>query len=124
MRPFERLYLDTMILMREKWPHPSAALTRLAQICAELEVELCLPEGAEVELEENWVREARGRHKGLQDYVARIVETNRIAPASPDWDEVRRDYRAKVAAAKSALRIHAVPLTEHGLSEVFRLSAS
>jgi hypothetical protein len=123
MRPFDRLYFDTQILMRERWPHPSPSTTKLSQVAAELGVSLCLPEGVDIELEENWLREANDRYKSALLYISGVVDTGRVVLSEPDWEEVRRDYRSTVENAKTRLKLSVVRLTPHALADIFRLSA-
>ena len=123
MRPFDRLYFDSNILMREKWPRPSPSITKLSQVAAELGVSLHLPEGVEIELEENWLREVKERHKSTLLYVTGVVDAGNVILPEPNWEEVRGGYRATVQAAKTGLRMSSVLLTPHALAGIFRLSA-
>jgi hypothetical protein len=54
---FDRLYLDTTVLRKSNWPHVSAELGFLLELAKNFKIQVVIPEAAEIEREEQWVRE-------------------------------------------------------------------
>jgi hypothetical protein len=53
---FNRIYLDSNILIASNWPKLSAELENFFDLALLLDVKIVLPEALEIELEEHWIR--------------------------------------------------------------------
>ena len=57
MPEFDRLYLDTTTLRKSNWPHVSAELGFLFGLAKNFRIQVVIPEPAEAEREEQWIRD-------------------------------------------------------------------
>lgn len=130
MALFNRVYLETNVLIRAKWPGLSTALENLLRLAQVLKVGVYLPLAVEVELEQHWIRDfddkcmkAKGSIEALKKYVAGIV-TDDFDFRLPDKSRALSNYRDKVQQLIERWGIRGVPLTSRSVEELLRMAAS
>jgi hypothetical protein len=131
MADFDRLYLDTSILRKSNWPHVSAELGFLLELAKNFKIQVVIPEVAEIEREEQWVRDLAA---ASQKCVAAMTKRAGVLKAvgltlaeqhrddSPD--ALREKYRTAAQSAKDANGIATAPLTNRGVAEFLKLAVT
>ena len=131
MPEFDRLYLDTTILRKSNWPHVSAELGFLFGLAKNFRIQVVIPEAAEIEREEQWVRDLVA---ASQKYVAALTKRSDVLKAigltpveqRPDDppEALREKYRAAAQSAKEANGIATAPVTTRGAAEFLKLAVT
>ena len=131
MPEFDRLYLDTTVLRKSNWPHVSAELGFLLELAKNFKIQVVIPEAAEIEREEQWVRELVAasqkcdaamtkRSDVLKAVGLALAESRRDDPP----DALREKYKAAARSAKDANGIATAPLTTRGIAEFLKLAVT
>lgn len=127
-RVFQRLYFDSNVLIRARWPTGSAELETLATLGRDVGVELFLPEPVAQELDAHWLREfrrARSRASsgvGEFDKLVAQVSSQRPALTLPNEGAVRADYGQAVQAIQRRLDLKRSPATARPTAVFFDLA--
>jgi hypothetical protein len=116
---FDRLYLDTTILRKSNWPHVSADLGFVLELATNFNIQVVIPEAAQIEREEQWVRDMAA---ASQKYVAAaakrsdLLKAVGVQSAERDRDDppevLRERYRAAAQSAKDAHGIVTAPFDD------------
>lgn len=114
---FHRLYFDSNVLIRARWPTGSAELETLATLARDVGVELFLPEPVAQELEGHWLREvrkARDRaHAGVREVgkVLNAVSDRRPTLTLPAEADVLADWSCPGSVDGEGLSPDSCPVT-------------
>ena len=131
MPEFDRLYLDTTTLRKSNWPHVSAELGFLFGLAKNFRIQVVIPEAAEAEREEQWIRDLLA---ASQKCVAAMTKRSDLLkavglplaeqPRDDPPDALREKYRAAAQSAKGANGIATAPFTTRGAEEFLRLAVT
>jgi len=123
--PFRRLYFDTDPLTSGSWPTVSGLLKHCFYLALVMKVELCVPEPALHERQEQWVREAlqsvekvRASTNAAREKLGPLVPM--LNMAGPSEEDIRRHYHAVEAEAIMEYKIRRTPCDTSSLEEVFQ----
>jgi hypothetical protein len=127
MAVFDRIYLDSNVLIASQWPKLSGVLETIFTLADIFRVEIYLPKAVEAELEAHWLRIFR--EKCLKVNKA-SVEVNKYLSALgeeevslnfADERQALAAYSKKVEQMKSVWNIKNVPLTPRSVEELFEI---
>jgi hypothetical protein len=127
---FDRLYLDTTILRKSNWPHVSAELGFLLELAKNFKIQVVIPEAAEIEREEQWVRDLVTASQKCdaamtkRSDVLKAVGLTLAEQHRDDPDALREKYKAAAQSAKDANAITTAPLTTRGIAEFLKLAVT
>jgi hypothetical protein len=122
MPKFSRIYLDTNVLRKSKWPEISVALANLLSLASSMKVRVFLPVAVELEIEEHWIREFRRVTERAQRDASKLPTTFqrglKIEVAS--MDDGRREFRALTERNILSFGIERVPFSSRSLKDLFQ----
>ncbi len=126
MADFNRIYLDSNVLIASNWPNLSGVLESIFTLADIIHVEIYLPEAVEAELEANWLRIFRKKcltvNKASADvnkYLSDLGEE--VGLNLPDEQQALAAYSKKVQQTKRLWNIRNVPLTSRSVRELFEI---
>jgi hypothetical protein len=127
MADFDRLYLDSNVLIASNWPNLSGVLESIFTLADIFRVEVYLPKAVEAELEAHWLRIFREKcfrvnkasaevNKYLDELGEKEVSLN-VATEQ----QAMAAYSKKVEQIKSVWNIRNVPVTSRSVDELFEI---
>jgi len=136
-----RIYLDTNILIRERWPEISVRLRGMLNLTRVLQVSVVLPEAVEREIEAHWFRELKNELTSFKNAESRFHRVlNTVATDSHifllsgpvdfyydsplDESTMEGNYTAKVEELKKEWRVTSAPLSPVELDKLFHMAIS
>lgn len=136
-----RIYLDTNILIRERWPDISVKLRGMLNLTRTLQVSVVLPEAVEREIKAHWFRELENELAGFRNAESRfhrvlntvVTDRDLFLVSGPvdffyespvDESTVEDNYAAKVEGLKNEWRVASAPLSPVGLDAPFQMAIS
>lgn len=122
----DAIYFDTNILVRARWPVPSAKLLDLMTQAEGLKIPLCLPELVQRELMEKWFRDLQEKRQTIQN---KVDDFNRfgsgiVSLAPPEALERREILQRAIETQVGDFtrRFRQVPLTCRPLTDFLALA--
>lgn len=130
MPDFERLYLDTTVLRKSNWPHISAELSFLLALARNFDIRVVIPEPAEIEREEQWIRDLTAASQKFASAASKRADVLKAIGLSTERsredlpETLRERYLATAQSAKEINGISTAPLTSRGVREFLKLAVS
>ena len=122
----DAVYFDTNPLIAAGWPNASAQLLSVMQLIERLEIQMCLPETVQQELEEHQIRELGEHWSRINSQIEKLTgKTESFLPVQqlpplPSRENLRAGLR-KLASGLTG-RFVSVPVTKRPLSEFLNLA--
>ena len=127
MADFNRIYLDSNVLIASNWPKLSGVLESIFTLADIFRIEIYLPEAVEAELQAHWLRIFREKclkitkasaevNKYLSDLGEEEVSLN-----FKEEQQALAAYSKKVDQTKHVWNIRNVPLTSRSIAELFAI---
>jgi hypothetical protein len=123
-----RIYLDTNVLFKERWPVLGAKLRGMLNLARALNLSVVIPDAVEREVKAHWFLELTKRRKKLQSDEATFLDMLndvREADSQCDWIDigaVEKDYDRRIERIRADWCIGSAPFDLVPIHVLFRMA--